>query len=171
MALLGPGETEILTENTKTAGGKSGKLILTSQRLIFEAEKEQGTLAKAMHGARYVTLMDSQLSQISNVHLDKPLLGRPALRVEGPKSITFRVRDPEAWSASIAKARQSFSPRYGGPAPAGQPVIVQVNQAPPAPPAEATKTIERQVVKIRCRYCGNLGDEIAGKCSKCGAGL
>ena len=41
----------------------------------------------------------------------------------------------------------------------------------PRLPTEATKTIERQVVKPRCRYCGNLGDEIAGKCSKCGAGL
>ena len=55
----------------KTARGKSGKLILTSQRLIFEAEKEQETLAKAMHGARYVTLMGFQLPQISNFHLDK----------------------------------------------------------------------------------------------------
>ena len=33
MALLGPGATKILTENTKTAGGKSGKLIKASQGL------------------------------------------------------------------------------------------------------------------------------------------
>jgi rubrerythrin len=32
-------------------------------------------------------------------------------------------------------------------------------------------TIERQVVKIRCRHCGNLVNEVEGKCPSCGAPL
>jgi hypothetical protein len=32
-------------------------------------------------------------------------------------------------------------------------------------------TIERQVVKIRCRHCGNLVNEVEGKCPSCGAQL
>ncbi|MFZ0700077.1 MAG: DUF6114 domain-containing protein [Thermoplasmata archaeon] len=42
-----------------------------------------------------------------------------------------------------------------------------------APPTSGMErhTIERQVVKVRCRYCGNLTDEVAGKCASCGAKL
>lgn len=43
--------------------------------------------------------------------------------------------------------------------------------AQPAPVATQTHTIEREVVKVRCRYCGNLGDERDGKCASCGAAL
>jgi hypothetical protein len=42
-----------------------------------------------------------------------------------------------------------------------------VNQ--PAPPPEATKEIIREVVKIRCPYCGSLYDEAEDKCPNCGA--
>ena len=41
--------------------------------------------------------------------------------------------------------------------------------APSAAPASMTHTIERQVVKVRCRYCGGLYDEVAPKCPSCGA--
>ena len=51
------------------------------------------------------------------------------------------------------------------PAPPPVPAPVPVHVAP------QTHTIEREVVKVRCRYCGNLGDERDGKCSRCGAAL
>jgi heme/copper-type cytochrome/quinol oxidase subunit 2 len=39
----------------------------------------------------------------------------------------------------------------------------------PTPPPEATKEIIREIVKIRCPYCGNLYDETEDKCPTCGA--
>ena len=52
------------------------------------------------------------------------------------------------------------------PAPPPAPAPAQ-----PAPVATQTHTIEREVVKVRCRYCGNLGYERDGKCPSCGASL
>jgi len=44
-------------------------------------------------------------------------------------------------------------------------------QQPPAPPASGTTVIEKEVVKIKCRYCGTLNDEMAKACTNCGAAL
>lgn len=43
----------------------------------------------------------------------------------------------------------------------------------PLPPTYTLErhTVERQVVKVRCRHCGQLTDEVAGKCASCGAPL
>jgi ABC-type bacteriocin/lantibiotic exporter with double-glycine peptidase domain len=38
-----------------------------------------------------------------------------------------------------------------------------------AQPAVAQREIIREVVKIRCSYCGNLYDESMDKCPYCGA--
>ena len=41
-----------------------------------------------------------------------------------------------------------------------------------APPAGGTTTVvEREVVKVRCRYCGTLNEETAKSCASCGAAL
>jgi DNA-directed RNA polymerase subunit RPC12/RpoP len=37
------------------------------------------------------------------------------------------------------------------------------------PPPVAEKEIIREIVKIRCPYCGNLYDEAQDKCPYCGA--
>jgi len=36
---------------------------------------------------------------------------------------------------------------------------------------EREKIVERQVVKVRCRYCGALNDDIRRTCESCGANL
>jgi hypothetical protein len=33
------------------------------------------------------------------------------------------------------------------------------------------KIIERQIIKVRCRYCGTLNNECQTKCDSCGAHL
>lgn len=40
----------------------------------------------------------------------------------------------------------------------------------PTQPPAAEKEIIREIVKIRCPYCGNLYDENQDKCPTCGAG-
>jgi len=68
--------------------------------------------------------------------------GRPA----------FDVLEPEAWTTTIAQAKRAL---------------------PSVPGAgwSAVTTIERQVVKVRCRYCAALGNEVDGRCPSCGAPL
>ena len=79
-------------------------------------------------------------------------------RLRGPRLVVdlfhdqpaFDVLDPDSWMTSIAQARRD------APAPGG-------------PPAPAYHLIERQVVKVRCRYCGTLGNEGDPRCPFCGA--
>lgn len=49
-----------------------------------------------------------------------------------------------------------------------------VNPAIPPPlinPVVLQQTVERQVVKVRCRYCGSLADPTDVHCPSCGATL
>jgi hypothetical protein len=108
--------------------------------------------------------MDLHLDQISNLHRDKPLLGRASIRIEAlGQSHSFKVNDAEAWAGSIARARQSV-PSRGYPG-AVAPVIVNVNASAPSPPQ----------AYLHCRFCGALAP--AGslgpgmKCPNCGAAL
>lgn len=48
------------------------------------------------------------------------------------------------------------------------------NSAVPPPlvaPVVIHQTVEHDVVMVRCRYCGTLGDPRTGRCAACGAAL
>ena len=48
------------------------------------------------------------------------------------------------------------------------------NPAVPPPlvaPVVIHQTVEHDVVMVRCRYCGTLGDPRSGRCAACGAAL
>jgi len=62
------------------------------------------------------------------------------------------VLAPEEWANAIALARRDLPVAATGP-------------------AVATHLIERQVIKVRCRYCGTLGNEGEPRCPFCGASL
>jgi hypothetical protein len=162
--LLGPGERILFSEETESGSGRDGILVLSSHRLIFEGRLQQGFIREAVRGKKVATLMDLQLAQLSNVHRDKPLIGRASLRVEAlGKSHVFRVRDADAWVSAISPARQ-YAPTPGAP---GAPVIVNVNTvAAPQQPVQAF---------LHCRFCGALmpaGSAGPGmRCSSCGAAL
>ena len=172
MPLLGPGEVIILTEQTVSGSGRDGVLTLTSWRVIFEGEAKQGLVTQIIRGKKLVTLVDLRLDQLSNVHRDKPLLGRASLRIDSlGHSYSFRVQDADAWASAIMRARQSipapypspYGPQYGGQV---APVIVNV-AAPQAPPPQTF---------LHCRHCGALQPTggPAGQsvhCTSCGATL
>ena len=64
--------------------------------------------------------------------------------------------------------------RYQAPFSQGMMGAPAYQQAPPtqAPSAAGpTTVVEREVVKIKCRYCGALNDENAKACVSCGATL
>ena len=81
-------------------------------------------------------------------------------RIRGPRLVVdlahlrpaFDLLEPDVWAAAIAQARREL------PAAA-------------APGTAPATIVEREVVKIRCRYCGTLGSEGEARCPYCGASL
>jgi ribosomal protein L37E len=99
------------------------------------------------------TQLDVSLHELKNVAVRRGHIGRPRLVLElAHGRPSFDVLEPEAWTGTIAQAKRALPP--SGTAAWG-----------------STHTIERQVVKVRCRFCGALGNEVDGRCPSCGAPL
>ncbi|MGA9839828.1 MAG: hypothetical protein WBF81_02790 [Thermoplasmata archaeon] len=138
---------------TPSAANGPGVLYLTTHRLTFESSVSRGMVRGLVHGKETVTVLDASLLQVRNVSIRRGRVGRDRLQVELTRGRpSFDVLDPDAWRAAIALAKQSMPPVYPGG-------------------TYVTHTIERQVVKVRCRYCGTLGNEGDVRCPACGAPL
>jgi hypothetical protein len=98
------------------------------------------------------------------------LAGRFVVLTEGTgvdaQTFRFLVRDPQQVCEEIEAAR-----------PAGRAAwearrartMQELRRPRPPPPAPGTTVVVREIVKVRCRYCGNLMDEAATSCPTCGA--
>ncbi len=157
--LLHPGESKLRSSYAVIEGygpesyRGAGVLYLTTHRLLFESSVSGGFVRGIVRGRDTVTVMEAPLTHVRNVFVRQGRLGRARLQVELTAGRpAFDVLDPEAWTAAIATAKHSMPP-------------------PPAAGPVATYTFERQVVKVRCRYCGTLGNEVDGRCPSCGAAL
>jgi len=135
------------------AGRGAGVLYLTNHRLIFELPESRGAVRDLIGGRDTRLAVDVLLHDVRNATVRRGRFGRPRLVVEvAPGRIAFDVLEPEGWSAQIAQAKRDLpSPLHPGPT--------------------VTHTVEREVVKIRCRFCGALGNEVHGRCPSCGAPL
>ncbi|HTZ61622.1 MAG TPA: hypothetical protein VMC82_03140 [Thermoplasmata archaeon] len=130
-----------------------GVLYLTTHRLAFETNVSPGLVQGLVRGKETVTVLEVPLGHLRNASVRKGRLGRTRLQLELTAGRpAFDVLDPDAWVAAIALAKRSMPPT-----PGAGPTVVH--------------TIERQVVKVRCRYCGSLGNEVDGRCPTCGAAL
>ena len=139
---------------TPSVANGPGVLYLTTQRLVFESSVSRGVVRGLVLGKETVTVVDASLHQVRNVSVRHGRIGRDRLQVELLSARpSFDVLEPEAWVAAIALAKRSMPP------------------ASSVSTAYVTHTIERQVVKVRCRYCGSLGNEVDGRCPTCGAPL
>jgi len=158
--LLGPGESLLRSAYAVARPGDGsdgppngpGVLYLTTQRVVFEAPMPRRRIAR--RGAPETeTQLDTSLYSVRNVAVRRGRVGRPWLILELPHGRpAFDVLEPEAWTGSIAQAKRALPPL-------------------PGPGWGSVHTIERQVVKVRCRYCGALGNEVDGRCPSCGAPL
>ena len=129
-----------------------GVLYVTNHRLVFEARVTRRRLAGRSR-AETETQLEVSLDHLKNVSVRRPRVGRPRLVLELLSGRpTFDVLDPDGWTGTIAQAKRAFPPPLG-------------------PGGRMVHTIERQVVKIRCRFCGSLGNEVDGRCPTCGAPL
>lgn len=130
-----------------------GVLYLTTQRLVFESSVARSVVHGIMLGRETVTVLDAPLTQVRNASVRHGRVGRDRLVVELTVGRPlFDVLEPEAWVNAIAMAKSTAPPA-------------------PLPGLVGTHVIERQVVKIRCRFCGSLGNEVDGRCPTCGAPL
>ena len=160
--LLGPGEGVLRSEYAVLLEGQgpgiegrsTGVLYLTNHRCLFETNVSRGVVRTLVHGRDALILLEAPLPTLKNVTVKRPRLGKPRIVIETPQArASFDVLDPEAWFHAVAEARRALPSPY----------------APAAP--TVTHTIERQVVKVRCRFCGALGNEVDGRCTGCGAPL
>ncbi len=124
-----------------------GVLYLTNRRLIFESGGKRGFA----RGKPSPTVIDVSLHDVRDLTLSRRRLGRPRLEIElALGRPQFDLADPDAWAGAISEAKRAL--------PYGAPVVTST-------------LIERQVVKVRCRFCGRLGNEVDGRCPSCGAPL
>jgi|HubBroStandDraft_4_1064222.scaffolds.fasta_scaffold333438_2 hypothetical protein len=151
--LLSEGESELLREHVVPYrwGEASGRATvhLTTLRLVLERPPRGGLLTSAV-GA---TILEVPLRDVSNAAVGAVLRRARYLSVETRAGVVrLDVVDPTKWRAALARARAGI-------------------RHPAAPPVATTHTIERHVVKIRCRHCGTLSDERESRCPSCGAAL
>lgn len=140
-------------------------VLITNQRVILRHPHAMG-LKK--------DYTDYNYQDVANVVLDKGFTRstlKLVLRLGGEPLALQDLPNSEAQKA-YGLIRENLG-RYQAPFAQGLnvPPYQQAPQAQPPPSGGATTIIEREVVKIKCRYCGTLNDESAKACANCGAGL
>lgn len=158
--LLLPGESvlrsayAVLEADPSAEFGRGpGVLYLTNRRIVFESRVSRGLVKDLVGGRETRLIVDARLLDLKNVSMRKGRLGPARLVVELPRARpAFDVLDMDGWIAAISQARRE-------------------HPAPTPDLSLSPQVIERQVVKVRCRFCGTLGNEIDGRCPWCGGPL
>jgi len=143
---LSPDEHILLTDEAKYHGTK-GKIYLTNKKLAFEY-KQRGIIFKGKYSA--VNLPLERISEVSvvgvslfkklSVNTIKDQASFGILRYE------FNVKYPETWKAKIEVSRTT----------------------PTITPQREVKEIIKEIVKIKCPYCGMLVESTLARCPNCG---
>jgi hypothetical protein len=146
MVSLSPNEHILLTDIAKYHGTR-GTLYLTNKKISFEYE-QRGIIFKGKYSA--VNLPLERISEVAvvgtgpfkklaiNMVRDKSSFGLP--RYE------FNVNNVETWKAKIDNAMQTQ-------------IIT--------PQREVKETI-KEIVKVKCPYCGMLVESTLSECPNCG---
>lgn len=162
--LLGPGESVLRSEYAVLVDGTgpdivrktAGVLYLTNHRCVFETVVSRGVVRDLVQGREASIMLDAPLPALRNLSVKRPRIGKPRILIDtGYARATFDVLDPDEWYQALTKARQALPSPY----------------SPPATSTHTTHIVERQVVKVRCRFCGSLASEVDGRCPACGAPL
>jgi hypothetical protein len=150
--LLSGGESQIRREDVVPYqwGDSTGRgsLYLTTFRLVLESAPS-GRL-RPTHAE---TIFDLPLRHVGNVSVGVVRRRARYIVLEFPTgTLRLDVVDPVKWFEAVAAAKASLASVH-------------------APASRSTHTVEREVVKVRCRHCGTLSDERVARCSSCGAAL
>jgi hypothetical protein len=150
--LLSGGEAQVRREDVvpyrwgETTG--EGSLYLTTFRLVLESPH-----GGRLRSAHIETVFDLPLRHLGNLSVGVVRGRARYILLEFPTGkLRLDVVDPSQWSEAVAAAKSGLASAH-------------------APVHRATHTVEREVVKIRCRHCGTLSDERMSRCASCGASL
>lgn len=166
--ILGPNEQAQLYIAQKIYHPKISidSVLITNQRIILRHPHAMG-LKKDYTDYNYQdvanVVMDKGFTR-STLKLDLRFGGEPLTLEDLPNS------DAERAYGLIRENLGRYQPPFS-PGMTGAPVY---QQAPPVQTPSSsgpTTVVEREVVKIKCRYCGALNDETAKACVSCGASL
>jgi hypothetical protein len=162
LKIMGPDEKVQLYIRQKIYHPKISidSIIVTNERVILRHPHAMG-LVKDYTDFSYL--------DVTNVILTKGLTRSSVnlvLKLGGDPLALDSIPNSEAQTA-YGLIRQNLT-LHQSPMAQGK-INVAAQQPPPA--GEGTTVIEREVVKIRCRYCGTLNDETSKTCSSCGAAL
>lgn len=143
---LSPNERILLKYKAKYHGTR-GTLYLTNKKISFEYEK-RGIVFKGKYSA--VNLPLQRISEISVIGFGPfKKLAINTVRNQssfGVPRYEFNINDPQTWKREIEVARRT-----------------QV-----AVPQREVKEIIKEVVKIKCQYCGMLVEYTLSECPNCG---
>jgi len=146
MVSLSPNE-RILLKDIANYYGTRGILYLTNQRIFFEYE-QRGIIFKGKYSS--INLPLERISEVAvvgagrfkklaiNMVRDKSSFGVP--RYE------FNLNNADVWKTEIDMARQKY-------------VIM---------PQKEVKEIIKEIVKVKCPYCGILVESTLSTCPNCG---
>jgi hypothetical protein len=163
--------------------GAPGGLLLSNQRLVLLDRRE------VPGGNQFSTRESLALRELVAVEPAWTSVGIGQLILKGPggppRTFTMEGKFTPARAARAiqrASSIQVAGTMKGGMArsgagPAGGSAGASVGSPGAAPPADGAQVVYRErevireVVKIPCRYCGTLNDQLSVKCSGCGAAL
>lgn len=146
MVSLSPNERVLLKDKAKYHGTK-GTLYLTNKKISFDYEK-RGIVFKGKYSA--VNLPFERISEVSVIGVGPfKKLAINTVRDQssfGVPRYEFNVNDPQTWKTEIEVARRT-----------------QVGV-----PQREVKEIIKEIVKMKCPYCGMLVESTLSRCPNCG---
>ncbi|MCK4717029.1 MAG: hypothetical protein KAT70_00050 [Thermoplasmata archaeon] len=148
-------------QNVKV-GGEVGTVVLTNMRLIFVRNKRgynQESFSFTLEG-------------IYEMNMKKSMMGGPKLMINGK---TFQAQDPGSIQKATNDLKQQRMAQVGQGTGGGKDgryglgTYVFDEPGQQAPQVVKEKVI-KEVIKIRCQFCGKTYVETKDGCPYCGAG-
>jgi len=162
--LLAPNETVQLYIRQRIYHPKVNvdSIVITNERVILRHPHALG-LRK--------DYTDYSYNDVANVKLDKGILRSTiscTLRFGGEPLLLDGLPNKEAQSA-YGLIRQNMVAHQSPTSVSGASLVA--GTAGQSPPPGTSVIVEKEVVKVRCKYCGTLNDEESKACSSCGASI
>ncbi|MDG6219996.1 MAG: hypothetical protein QCI38_00930 [Candidatus Thermoplasmatota archaeon] len=158
--LLQNGESTVSSFPNVKAGNEIGTLVLTNRRIIFMRFNRgyfQESFSLALEG-------------IYELNMKSGMFGGPRLMVAGRP---FQAQDLNILQSEIGRLRQARMAEVesgSGGKDGRYTMSTYVFDEPQASQQVVKEQIVKEVVKIRCQYCGKTFVETKDGCPYCGAG-
>ena len=147
---------------------ETANLILTNKRIVVETTREKKRML-FVKDKEDIILLNVPLASVLIAEKRKDIIFKGhefKVNANGVEH-KFKVKDPQLWINQIATAKAN-----PGGVSQSQNVVVQ-----PQSPQQIVQntnsggTTNKEVIKVRCKSCGQLTDETNKFCPACGAAL